>query len=254
MVRSKGIGVEAQDEGRVSLICSVLLPTRSRVDRLHKTVASIFESLSDPSSTEVLLRVDDDDSETISRLGEFESYPCVRPFVGPRVPLYEWIVAYYDELSARAQAPWIWTMNDDAHFEGSGSGWDEELRRVSLEGFVVYAECFKWQPPNRPAPSITCADPRFGDHVICIPNHCWRAPDRPVDAPSPPWTKGPVPAWLQERLDADPEWAGLAKDGMIGCPADTWLDHWFLRAVRNWETRLLRGLTIAHMQDLPRLW
>ena len=144
--------------------CAVLIPSRARPDRLHKTMQSIFASVKDVNNIEVILRFDDDDSDTILRLEEFQQYPETTVMIGPRKTGWASLNLFYEEMAAVAKSKWIWIMNDDAVFEGND--WDEKLAQVPTEGYLVQPEIYQLGRSRY--------QNAHGGAFPCMPNLCWK--------------------------------------------------------------------------------
>ena len=147
----------------MSLIVSALIPTRKRVKRLINTLASLRACCDDPDSMEILLRVDDDDLETIFHLPKLTDEFGVRVQVGPRNKGYDSMGEFITELSDLALAPWVFIIDDDATVEGCG--FDRQLRKVSLtDHHVATCEFYKLnQSVYRGALPVG----------MIVPNKCW---------------------------------------------------------------------------------
>lgn len=124
----------------MSLVCSVLIPSRARPDRLMKTIQSLHGT-AQPSRFEILLRFDDDDLETLKRRHEAEEYRNVRVIVGKRQDGYARLNHFYAELADIARSPWVWIMNDDVVVKGAR--WEAKLAEVPTEGFIVQPEHYQ---------------------------------------------------------------------------------------------------------------
>lgn len=122
------------------MICAILIPSRSRPERLLKTLKSIFETVADKNNIEVLLRFDDDDKETLSRIEEFRN-DRTRTFIGKRGEGWSGLNTFYTEMAAYTEAKWLWIMNDDAYI--TGYGWDEILKEIPTTGFLVQPELYQ---------------------------------------------------------------------------------------------------------------
>lgn len=124
------------------VICSVLIPSRGRPERLKRTITSIWETARSVP-VEIWIRFDDDDNTSLAVIAELERDPRgrVRVAVGPRLCGYPSIGDFYAELCALSIGDWIWIMNDDAHV--TGAGWDAQLAQIPTEGFIVQPECYQ---------------------------------------------------------------------------------------------------------------
>jgi GT2 family glycosyltransferase len=117
---------------------AVLLPSRARPDRLHKTIKSTYDTATE---FEILVRLDDDDKLTLDRLKEFDQYDKVKFVIGPRERGYGSLNIFYTELANSSDAEWISIMNDDAVYEGKD--WDKQLFGIPTEGFIVQPELYQ---------------------------------------------------------------------------------------------------------------
>lgn len=116
-------------------ICSVLIPSRARVDKLAKCIESFVVAELDRTDFEILVRIDHDDPQ----LRDYEmlalGHPYIRLFVGPRFG-FRRMSEYLEELSKASNAYWNLHFNDDATIAGS---WLTQLERVPKEWH--YAVC-----------------------------------------------------------------------------------------------------------------
>lgn len=91
---------------------SVLVPTRQRVSRLRTMVDSFRAMTVDPTSAELVFRIDDDDRETAAYLGDL---PWT-VIVGPRQKGYASLPVFFEEMRAKATGDLLMTGNDDMVF------------------------------------------------------------------------------------------------------------------------------------------
>jgi hypothetical protein len=110
---------------------SVILPTRGRTGLLNRMLESLVMTADDPSRVEVVLRVDDDDTETLVYLHEqarttwatmLHRLFCV---TGPRLNGYASTPTFINEAAAAATADLLLLNNDDVAFHTHG--WDRRL-------------------------------------------------------------------------------------------------------------------------------
>lgn len=195
-------------------LCSVLIPSRARPDRLRKTIRSIWET-SDAGRVEILVRFDSDDELSLGIVTEL-ARDGVRVVVGPRGRGYLTLAVYYEELARIAAGAWIWVMNDDAHIMGhdgrwppcdlaAARGWDARLAEIPLV-HIVQPEMYKLGGSGY----LHCD----GGAFPLVPNGAWRSFGEPH---------------LCE-------------------PIDTWLDV-ILHQRGNWQTRFLKGVAVVHDRD-----
>lgn len=213
-------------------ICSVLIPSRKRPDRLDKTITSILASVSDPTEIEILVRADHDDTETVER---FRGDPRIRELhVGDRGTGYASLHIYYEELCARASGIFIWLMNDDCtlRYDGLAPGakvphWDRQLtERLPMWGAIGQPEFYQLGKSSYR---------HAGAAFPIVPLYSWRIPEHPEDH-SGPW------GWAAnaEALPADPR--------HLQHPADTYLDQ-RLRVEHGWKVVYLDHLCVVHDRD-----
>lgn len=121
--------------------CAILIPSRARPDRLHKTLKSIFATAENIDNIEVILRFDLDDESSLTRIEEFKQYPQTQILIGERNKGWASLNLLYEEMAAAAKSSWIWIMNDDAFFDGNG--WDTQLAQIPTTGFIVQPELYQ---------------------------------------------------------------------------------------------------------------
>ena len=199
----------------MSIICSILIPSRGRPERLKKTIRSVRDTDPDGNS-EILVRFDDDDTASLAIKAELEASGVI-VLVGPRRCGYPSIGEFYAELAQNAAAPWIWIMNDDAHIrhvtdspnqpDGTGVPWAKQLLQLPLTGVIAQPECYqlggsKYWGSN-------------GGAFPLVPNGCW------------------------SRLGAS---------FLAGAAVDTWLDQ-LLRVTHGWRSHFLAGVAVVHERD-----
>ncbi len=113
-------------------LVSILLPTRKRVSLLCESVDSLFSLAIDHSRLELIVKVDDDDKETIKVVSEWAARPKspVRMIVSPRGNGYHDMHLWVNEMSKMARGDWLIVWNDDAKMVTGA--WDEILSQVQI--------------------------------------------------------------------------------------------------------------------------
>jgi glycosyltransferase involved in cell wall biosynthesis len=145
------------------MLVSILLATRNRVPRLLKTIQSIYNTAKS-RDFEILLRIDDDDHETLQNLHLLKPYPEVSYIIGSRYEGYISHPIFMDELVAIAKGEWFFFFDDDTTI--LGEDWDKQLVLVPTSGKIVHPE-FYWLGPSK-YPSGSC-----NPVALCVPNKCW---------------------------------------------------------------------------------
>lgn len=112
--------VDAPPKGDVEVI-SLLLPTRGRVEMLARMIQSVAETASHPEAVEVVLYVDDDDTETT----QFSVDDIrLKKIIGPRASMG----IYNSKCFEKSEGGIIVLANDDIVIRTDG--WDNQLRSV----------------------------------------------------------------------------------------------------------------------------
>lgn len=106
------------------MICSVLIPSRFKFDRLVQCIESINKSAGG-HDFEIVVRFHNDDKKSVNRIGELSRFVNVRMIFGETFQGYNSLNIFAEELEDAAQGDWHWHMNDDMTV--MGEGWDEQL-------------------------------------------------------------------------------------------------------------------------------
>lgn len=98
---------------------SILLPTRGRTHALYDSLRSLIDHAADPSRVEILLGLDDDDTEprefiqsVIADYLRSHSVECRAQIFQPLG--YENLHTYVNTLASAATGDWLFVWNDDA--------------------------------------------------------------------------------------------------------------------------------------------
>jgi glycosyltransferase involved in cell wall biosynthesis len=120
-------------------LVSVLIPSRARVGKLKKCIGLLMETATD-TDFEILIRLDDDDTDSLPEIKKLELFRPVRCIVGPRYGYTKLDELYYPQLEDEAAGVWVWEANDDMFVVGD---WLGELRRVPTRGYIVQPQVSK---------------------------------------------------------------------------------------------------------------
>jgi hypothetical protein len=106
---------------------SILVVTRNRVKNLRMFLDSIQETCSDIDHIEVLLRVDDDDTETIEFIENYCKYSntLIKSVIGKRGKGYAEMDKMVKEICRISKGKIIYLLNDDAQFVSKD--WDNKI-------------------------------------------------------------------------------------------------------------------------------
>jgi len=114
-------------------LCSILIPTRGRLDRLKSAIASICFNAPKNGEFEFVLRIDDDESADVTHWANHVDHAVIKLIVGPRGKGYADLYKFYAECAARASGKYVWIFNDDTEIIGP---WFERLSEAPDRAFI----------------------------------------------------------------------------------------------------------------------
>lgn len=117
-------------------LVTIMIPSRKRVKKLMATLTSLTRTATS-FDYEILIRIDDDDPESIMAMPSMVMLPYVSVTAGPRLGYAQLDSGYYAGMEQNANAPWVWIAGDDMVVSGD---WLGELRKVPLTGYIVQPE------------------------------------------------------------------------------------------------------------------
>lgn len=94
-------------------LISVILPSRGRVELLIQTLNSIITKCDNINNIEILIKVDDDDFETINRLKSYDNFNLITMVISSRKNGYASLNEFYNELYEMSSGEFIFCANDD---------------------------------------------------------------------------------------------------------------------------------------------
>lgn len=145
-------------------LCSVIFPSRERAALAVFAINSFRTQAVNPDRIMFQVRVDDDDPTLNEYVKAFTNLLNTSLTIGPREMGWHSGTKFCSELAERADATWVWFINDD--MEVDGSGWDVKLNLLPDSGYVVQPEFHKL---NR---SLYVKDERSCAPIV--PNGCWK--------------------------------------------------------------------------------
>lgn len=109
---------------------SILLPTRGRTEMLKRSVESLIKNAANPSRIEIMLGLDEDDTEVIdfikAEIAPFLQKSNVSCKAQIFKPLgYTQLHTYVNTLAGSSTGEWMFFWNDDAVMDSTG--WDDEI-------------------------------------------------------------------------------------------------------------------------------
>lgn len=132
-------------------LVSVLICSRGRPQHLPLAIRSLLEKAYNPHQVEILVKVDDDDQETLQAVDRISKEVPIKAAVSPRGRGYADIHHFTNLLASHATGDWLFIFNDDARMKTSG--WDLCLERFvgpslwhySPEDVLVLTSCVNGQ-------------------------------------------------------------------------------------------------------------
>lgn len=119
-------------------LVSILIPTRKRKVLLFQTMEFLW-NLSLGKSLEFILRIDDDDTDTLHAVERLDKRVSCKALVGPRGRGYLDIHLYLDQMARVAEGLWLLIYGDDC--EMATYGWDQNLAIIPVyeDGIMALA-------------------------------------------------------------------------------------------------------------------
>lgn len=191
-------------------LVSVMVPTRSRLKTMLNTISRFRELAKDPSRVEIIVRVHQDDPETLEwALGKHDG---VRVVIGDTEEGYGSMDKFINCMATVSNGDWLWPGGDDHTL--LSQDWDEvlakRLARPREELLLFLGKVINW--PNGRVPVMSRGLYRalghFGHTCFC---DCY------IDSLT-------HFAGLQEWSGLEVRDEGLPPPGDRSCP--TWMGHW----------------------------
>jgi glycosyltransferase involved in cell wall biosynthesis len=102
---------------------SVILPSRERLNSLTQTIDSLINRCSNLQNIEILIKIDDDDFETIEGLKSYKNYNSINVIISDKKQGYKSLNEYYNELYEKSSGEFVFCINDDLTIETDN--WDK---------------------------------------------------------------------------------------------------------------------------------
>lgn len=116
-------------------LVGVMIPTRNRVPLLKECLDSLNRETSDPALVELLVKADDDDTDTIRFLESYASNVAIKIVTSPRKNGYGSLHEHYDSLAQVSEAEFLMVFNDDV--EMITPAWEQKLKPYSGLNFIL---------------------------------------------------------------------------------------------------------------------
>lgn len=126
------------------MLCSVLIPSRKRFDKLLKCIESVYAHAASSelfSGFEIIVRFHKSDSEARERCVELDRFEELSAIWGEDLAGYHSLGTFYHELIEVASGKWCWHLNDDmVVMSTAGFKWNEMLYQVKESAALVQPE------------------------------------------------------------------------------------------------------------------
>jgi len=110
-----------------NILVSFLIVSRGRFEGLLKAIGSIINTASNTQRIEILIRLDEDDVMSLSRLEELpKDKIIIKTFIGEKYG-YEFLHKYVNELCLQANGEFFAWFNDDCVIKSKG--WDDIISK-----------------------------------------------------------------------------------------------------------------------------
>ncbi len=110
-------------------VVSLLMPTRSRTKMMQETVATYLEKATVPDHVEVIVRVHEDDLETVEWASKRDKR--IRVVIGDTEKGYGSMDHFCNCMAAVSNGNWLWPAADDHQM--LSQGWDEVLAQWPVD-------------------------------------------------------------------------------------------------------------------------
>ena len=112
-------------------LITVMLPTRERPNLVERSVRSLLKLAKDPSTIEILVAYDEDDTQSIRYFSSQRWHNLIEEFGSNSMQFktppwgYQNLHNYYNLLAEQSNAHWLMLWNDDAVMETQY--WDQQV-------------------------------------------------------------------------------------------------------------------------------
>lgn len=110
-------------------LVSVLLPTRKRPKNLVASMDSLLSLAVENKFIEFILRIDNDDNETIDVANKLCRILPIKYIIAQRGSGYQELHNFYNDMARLATGDWLMIFNDDALM--NTQGWDQILKNIN---------------------------------------------------------------------------------------------------------------------------
>jgi len=139
------------------MLCSVLIASRNRFDKLLECVRSVYDCASKEPDFEVIVRLHKSDEEASRRWVElnFCRWNSLHVIWGADQAGYQSLTRFYQELIDAAKGDWCWHLHDDMVV--TGEDWNGKLAQIKNHRILVQPEIHRlnhsvYRDTSGPAP------------------------------------------------------------------------------------------------------
>lgn len=120
-------------------LVSILLPTRKRPAHLCAALDTINSFATNKQDLEFILKLDDDDQETIDLVQKFKSLIKIKTLVTERGRGYGDLHLWYNEMARMATGDWLFPFTDSARM--TQEGWDTLIETMCMVKDTTWHGC-----------------------------------------------------------------------------------------------------------------
>ena len=116
-------------------LVSIMIPTRKRTQLLKECLDSFNNKTIDKSLVEILLKIDNDDIETLKFAESYKSEIEIKIIVTDRKNGYGSLHEHYNSLAKISESEFLMVFNDD--IEMITEGWEHKFKQYEGTNFII---------------------------------------------------------------------------------------------------------------------
>jgi hypothetical protein len=158
-----------------NILINFVLCSRKRPELLLKFINSVYETSDNPDQIGIYVKLDDDDTDSLSKLNLYSTFPNVKIKIASRLCGYECIETFINEMLSELGQTWISIANDDTYLVGKG--WDTQLKNITENNSIVHPNQYGLNTILGNGDILyenTYENLIGGTPFYFVPNQCWR--------------------------------------------------------------------------------
>jgi glycosyltransferase involved in cell wall biosynthesis len=125
------------------ILVSVLIPTRKRINRLKKCLDSFNNKTKDKTIVELILKIDDDDLETIEFIKTYNSEINLKYIISSRENGYGSLHKFYNMMASISIGEFLYIFNDDIYIDTHE--WEQIILEYSGKFIILAHDTFVYE-------------------------------------------------------------------------------------------------------------